>query len=100
MKKYSLIFLMVLNVAISITGFATESANDSNQQNKHGASTYQIQSYTISSGGGVISGGEYSLTSSIGQIDAGPIFVGGVFKIRGGFLKENSDLIFKNSFDQ
>jgi len=100
MKNNNKIILIILLAFNSIFSFAKDSTHDNNQKNNQGSGVYQIQSYTISSGGGVISNGNFKVTSSIGQIDAGPKLTGGVFEIKGGFLKENSDLIFKNSFEQ
>ncbi len=65
-----------------------------------GTPTYAIKKYVISSGGGVITGRGFTLTSSIGQIDAGHNTTGvGGFTLRGGFLQQRTDLIFKNGFE-
>lgn len=46
-------------------------------------------------------GGEFSLTGTTGQTDAGPEeSEGGTFSFRGGFWGIFSDLIFKDGFEQ
>jgi len=72
---------------------------DSNEAIK--SSNYHLVKTTISSGGGVTSGGVYSVTSSMGQIDAGHNASGGSYQFNGGLLAQSgNDLIFKNSFEQ
>ena len=62
--------------------------------------TYALTKRNISSGGGVVTGGVYTVTSSLAQIDAGHNAIGGDYQFKGGFLNQsNDDLIFKNSFD-
>jgi len=41
--------------------------------------------FTIDGGGGVSSGGSFSLSGTIGQHDAGPQLAGGAFALTGGF---------------
>jgi hypothetical protein len=65
----------------------------------HGATIYSIRKHTISSAGGVISAGDYVVTSSIGQIDAKHNSFNGIYTFLGGFLRQNTDLIFKNNFE-
>ena len=65
----------------------------------HGVDTFTINKQTLSSGGGLITGGIYSVIASIGQLDAGHQAIGGIYKVKGGFLIGNSDLIFKNGFE-
>jgi len=65
----------------------------------HGAIIYSIRKHTISSAGGVISAGNYIVTSSIGQIDAKHNAFNGIYTFIGGFLQQNTDLIFKNNFE-
>jgi hypothetical protein len=45
---------------------------------------YQIDWWTVNGGGGVSSGGSYSLSATIGQADAGTLS-GGEFLLAGGF---------------
>jgi hypothetical protein len=47
--------------------------------------SYTIDWYKISSGGGTVSAGSYSLSSTIGQPDAGGPITGGNYSIVGGF---------------
>ena len=49
-------------------------------------SNFEIPSYSIDSGGGMISGGTFTLVGSIGQPDAGPTLSGSTFTLQGGFL--------------
>jgi len=46
--------------------------------------TYNISWYTIDGGGGTSTGGNFSLSGTIGQPDAGTM-AGGNFELRGGF---------------
>ena len=67
-----------------------------------GTTTYEITKHTISSGGGQISGGVYTLVTSIGQIDAGHNTTGGIYEFNGGFLAgatNTEDTIFTNGFE-
>ena len=48
------------------------------------AGPYEISSYTIDSGGGTSTGGQYTLTGTIGQPDAG-WSIGGIYELLGGF---------------
>lgn len=92
--KIKLLILIPLFLMSASTVLDAENNNQTN-----GTVTYKINKYTISSGGGVSTGGIYSLTSSIGQIDAGHNASGGVYEFKGGFLTGSSDLIFKNGFE-
>lgn len=66
----------------------------------NGTTTYEITKHTISSGGGQVSGGGYTLVSSIGQIDAGHNATNGTYEFNGGFLAgANNDIIFKDGFE-
>jgi hypothetical protein len=47
--------------------------------------TYSIDWYKISGGGGTSSGGEYSVSGTIGQHDAGGAMTGGSYSVTGGF---------------
>lgn len=49
------------------------------------AQTYSIDWYSIDGGGGTSSGGNYTLTGTIGQPDAGTL-TGGNYTLTGGFL--------------
>ena len=89
---------------ISILFFASSYAeNDTKSTNENntiqGTPSYSIRKFVISTGGGVISGSNYQVRSVIGQIDAGHIANNSGYAISGGFLQQNTDLIFKNSFE-
>jgi hypothetical protein len=49
------------------------------------AQTYSIDWYKVSGGGGVSSGGGYSVSGTIGQHDAGSAMIGGSYSVTGGF---------------
>ncbi len=99
--KITVIFLWVRSIGVSQLN---RNKSDQHEQIANRGTGYEIKKFTLSSGGGVITGGNYSLISSIGQIDAGPKAIGGNYEFRGGFLTGNSgngnpDVIFKNSFE-
>ena len=49
------------------------------------AQPYTIDRSTIDSGGGTLMSGNYALSGTIGQPDAGQTLESGAFKLRGGF---------------
>jgi len=49
------------------------------------AQSYSIDWYKIAGGGGTSTGGEYSVSGTIGQHDAGGPMTGGNFSLTGGF---------------
>ncbi len=49
------------------------------------AQPFAIDWYTIDGGGGTSSGGNFTLSGTIGQPDAGPTMSGGNFTLTGGF---------------
>jgi hypothetical protein len=63
---------------------------------------FEITKNTIDNGGGLSSGGEFSLTGTIGQPDASQkVATGGGFTLSGGFWANTTidEVIFKNSFE-
>lgn len=95
----------LLITALSLTSIicVAESQNNS-QKNESSENTqgvnYHLSKHTVSSGGGLISGGIYVVTSSIGQIDAGHQTNGKNYQFNGGLLAQSgNDLIFRNSFE-
>jgi len=65
---------------------------------------YEIKKYTINSGGEKVTGGNYEMTSSIGQVDASSKQTGGSYTLNGGFWHQKdsapqSELIFTNGFE-
>ena len=61
---------------------------------------FDIIKSTIDGGGGLSSGGEFSIQGTIGQADATTALSGGDFSLIGGFWEPlNDDLIFINGFD-
>jgi len=64
---------------------------------------YEIKKHTINSGGASMSGGNYQLTASIGQVDASNAMNSGSYNLTGGFWQPSSnasnEIIFANSFE-
>ena len=61
---------------------------------------FEITESTIDNGGGTSSGGEFSLTGTIGQPDANPqISAGGQFVLSGGFWASATSVIFSDGFE-
>ena len=46
---------------------------------------YNLEWHTFDGGGGPMSGGDYSLSGTIGQADAGAAMTGGDYSLQGGF---------------
>jgi len=64
---------------------------------------FEIKKSTIDGGGGLSTGGIFSLNGTVGQVEAVDKVTGGVFSLTGGFWAQasvNNDIIFKNSFEQ
>lgn len=81
MKRLIILFPIVLALLI---GISTANAQHSDEPVSP-QSGYSIDWYTIDGGGAMnTSGGSYSLSSSIGQSDAGSLS-GGVYTLNGGF---------------
>ena len=49
------------------------------------AQSYSLGWYTIDGGGGVSSGGSYTLNGTVGQTDGGAALSGGNYSLQGGF---------------
>ena len=64
-----------LTVCAALLGFCLPAA----------AQNYSIDWYKIAGGGGLSSGGSYTLTGTIGQQDAGGPMTGGNYSLTGGF---------------
>jgi len=61
---------------------------------------FEISKSTVDNGGGISSGGDFSLTGTIGQHDANSqISSGGGFLLAGGFWAKAYDVVFKDSFE-
>ena len=63
---------------------------------------FEITNWTIDNGGGTSSGGQFTVTGTIGQPDANPqISTGGTFSVAGGFWAraEIINLLFEDSFE-
>ena len=65
---------------------------------------YEMRKYSINSGGGKTTGGDYVINSSIGQIDASSVKTGGNYTLNAGFwhpkdTTPQTDLIFTNGFE-
>src|ERR1700742_2461378 len=71
MKTLSLSFLSALALALSANSVSAQS--------------YSIDWYKISGGGGTSSNGQYVVSGTIGQHDAGGPMTGGNYSVTGGF---------------
>jgi hypothetical protein len=60
---------------------------------------YTIKKYSINNGSAKLSGGQYQVNASIGQVDASSQLSGANYSHNSGFWHENTDLIFKNGFE-
>lgn len=65
---------------------------------------YEIKKYTINNGGSKMSGGSYTLTSSIGQHDASGVLSQNNYTLNGGFWQQKDttplpELVFSNGFE-
>ena len=60
---------------------------------------YSMRKYTVNSGGATMSGGQFEMKSSVGQVDASNTLSQGNYQLNGGFWHKNNDLIFKNGFE-
>lgn len=84
--------LSILTFLITTIALAQSSGGD-----------FVITKSTIDGGGGTSSGGDFSITGTIGQPDAYPqISSGGGFALAGGFWANATvvDLMFKDSFEK
>lgn len=84
-------FAIIALPAIASLSFAESSGGE-----------FEILFSTIG-GGGLSTGGEFSLSDTIGQPDAGPsVLSGGEFSIEGGFWAnvEIDDSVFRDGFEQ
>jgi hypothetical protein len=53
---------------------------------------YDLSWFTVDGGGGKSSGGEYALSGTIGQFDAGALMAGGEYSLAGGFWSGTTSL--------
>ena len=89
---------LIVLILIAFNSIAKTPAGNSDASK--GVSTHVQIKHTISSGGGEISGMNYVVIGSIGQIDAGHVTLGGGHQFIGGILAApRSNEIFKNSFE-
>lgn len=91
LKRIIIPALSILAFLISILALAQTSGGD-----------FEITKSTIDGGGGTSSGGEFSITGTIGQPDANKqISSGAGFSVAGGFWANATvvDMIFKDSFE-
>jgi hypothetical protein len=91
--------LSLFNSAVYSQNNHEKPATKSSKMNK-GAITLFLKKYTLSIGGGDISGSNYVVTSSVGQIDAGHITTGGDYQFIGGILAApRNNQLFKDGFE-
>jgi len=91
LKKTVIPSLFILTILITTIAFAQSSGGD-----------FTLVKSTIDNGGGTSSGGEFSITGTIGQPDANRQISTGVgFSVAGGFWANANviDLIFNDSFE-
>jgi hypothetical protein len=62
--------ILILSLLLPATGFAQQ---------------YSIDWYTVAGGGGTSSGGQYTVSGTVGQPDAGVAMTGGSYSLTGGF---------------
>ncbi len=63
---------------------------------------YEITAYTVEAAGGRLTGGNYALHASLGQLDAHGQVTGGAWGLEGGFWpggKGPGDTVFKDGFE-
>lgn len=60
---------------------------------------YEIKKYSINSGGKTDGTDTYQITGSFAQLDARSNQAETLYAISSGFWQENTDLIYKNSFE-
>lgn len=84
---------------IALTMLLTSSAP---AQEHRGPSSFEINWNTIDGGGGTSTGGDFSLTGTIGQHDASATqFAGGTFVMSPGFwAKVILDSLFRDGFEE
>jgi len=88
MHKNTTVILVVL-LCVSVLVFGQSSGGD-----------FELTKSTIDSGGRTSTGGNFSLTGTIGQPDANPQMSSeGEFLLTGGFWAKAIDLIFKDGFE-
>lgn len=70
------------------------------------AGGYEIERFSVDAGGGLASGGAYTINGTIGQADADPLqpSTGGVFGVAGGFWtaldgQSATDALFGDGFE-
>jgi len=94
-----------LTRAVSIAAaLLNASAVADSSERVNGTGPYAIERYTVDTGGGVSSGGDFSVQGTIGQIDAGPTLFGNPYGIQGGFWPGLNgpafiDRIFQDRFE-
>ena len=60
---------------------------------------YEINKYSINSGGSTMKGSRFEMSSSIAQVDSSNTMTQENFSINGGYWHQNTDLIFKNGVE-
>lgn len=106
MKTLTILKMAVIFVLLVMLNSAVYSQNSNGKpiknplQTNQGTGNFVLNKHTISVGGGEISGMNYVVVGSIGQIDAGHITTAGGYQFIGGILAapRNNEL-FKNGFE-
>ena len=71
-RRYAL--LVILVGLLVVAGVASAAANG-----------FSLDSWTVDGGGGTSTGGDYTVSATIGQPDAGQVMNGGDYSVVGGF---------------
>jgi hypothetical protein len=72
--KIKIVMLLFLVVMLAAAGIAYGATNG-----------FSLDWWTVDSGGGTSHGGDYAVSGTIGQPDAGPVMGGGEYTVVGGF---------------
>jgi hypothetical protein len=88
-------------ITIALISFNCAGKNEQTSPNKtKGTTTHILIKNTLSIGGGEMSGSNYVVTSSVGQIDAGHIATSGDYQFIGGILAApRNNQLFKDGFE-
>lgn len=74
MRTKLIVLLLALAALLTLATLASAATN-----------AVSLPWWTMDGGGGTSQGGDYSLSGTIGQSDAGPSLTGGEFSLQGGF---------------
>jgi len=91
------IIIILLLLIVFNSGICAEKQTESSQKS---GMNVELKIHTLPAGGGKMSGNNYDVISSIGQLDATHITTGGDYQFIGGILvTTTNDVIFRNGFE-